>query len=126
MKESLWNKDGVLFKFNYAYTDRKPEEITSNRCRLFWRTFIMSPPIWCLMILAFVLMLGIFFPTFFLFGVRPSVFEGDNRAYLYVPYKKWPTVRGHRILPIGVISVFLSLYLLYLFSVVLLKTFSAI
>ena len=126
MKESLWNKDGLLFKFNYAYTFRKPEEIISNRCRLFWRTFIMSPPIWCGVTLALVFVYGISFPIFFLFGVRPAVFEGDSTAYPYVPYKKWPTVRGHRVLPIVVISVFLSLYLLYLFSVVLLKTFSAI
>ena len=113
MKESLWNKDGLLFKFNYAYTNRKPEEIISSRCWLFWRTVILSPLVWCVIILAFVLMFGLFFPVLFLFGLRPSVFEGDDATRPYVPYKKWPTILGHRILPVVVMVMIATYYLLY-------------
>src|SRR3989344_3081170 len=42
LKESLWNKDGLLFKFNYGYTLKKPEQVYTTRCQLFWRTVIWS------------------------------------------------------------------------------------
>src|SRR3989344_9506814 len=98
MKESLWDKDGLLFKFNYAYTSIKPEEIISNRCRLFWRTVILSPLFWFGVCFFIVIMYGLIVPIFFLFGFRFAVLKEDNQDLMLVPYKKWPTILGHRIL----------------------------
>ena len=114
MKESLWDKDGLLFMFNYGYTKKKPERIYTTRCQLFWRTVILSPLAWFGVGLIFVFMFGLFFPIFFLFGVRPSIFGGDDTSCLYVSYKKWPIIFGHRILPIVVMGIVVASYLLYL------------
>lgn len=46
MKESLWDKDGMLFKFNYGYSKLKPEQVQINRCHLLKRTFLLSPVVW--------------------------------------------------------------------------------
>lgn len=126
MNESLWNKDGFLFEFNYAYTGDDPMLIHTTRCRLFWRTLLWSPLIWTVIFFAAVLVFLVLFPIAFLVGARPAICKGDVSSEGFVSYKKWPTVKGHRILPAGVAAVALLVYLLYLVFIFIASKFSVV
>lgn len=90
-------KDGWIAVIAYCGESRVPEK--TSLCKLFWRfigmLFIVIP------IGVIGILLG--FVIGFLIGYRPISDEGE---ILFEPYKRWPSIKKFRILPIYGIIIY--------------------
>lgn len=104
IKRNSW-----MYKVAYGFEAKKPKR--TNLCSFFWKFVLMLLGGWPLALIAmgvffalgvvvvFITFISGFFAGFFV-GYRPSIYEGESRKKFWIPYKKWPKIKGYRILPI--------------------------
>ena len=98
-------REGWTFKLAYGASEEKNIPRYTSRCRLFWRTVGMTLIGWPLT--------GVFLAVFIIGGLFLAADRLDfneNTKQLFVPIKRWPSVRGHRVWPSMVILVGTILY----------------
>lgn len=90
------NKNGLLYKIAYGWSPSFSPSQT-NLCRFFWRvvfSLLVVWPLYGIAILLVFLFINMFFLIGFFFGCHPTTKEP------FAPYRKWPTIKGYRILPV--------------------------
>ena len=119
MEENKIKKDSFVYKVAYGMTTFPPLQI--NHCR-FWKRFIlMLVIVWPVIILTLGIGITIGFIITLPFAVRPAIFKEESREF-FIPYKKWPRIKGHLLRPI----YFLLLFGLYYFQSLFLALFTLI
>jgi len=110
------NKGSWLYTVAYGLDENKPKE--ESRCIFFWKFTFMLLIAWPL-VLTFTAMMITMFSVFGFFVARrfPFYATDPTTKEFMVPYEKWPTIKGYRILPIYV--VFLPIVLMLANTLVL-------
>jgi hypothetical protein len=116
-------EDGKIAKFLVRATDRNTSYIQNMRIAdilIGCFFYIVSYTVYCVVGSVFVIIyLSVGFIIGFFFGYRPICFKEDqDERYVYengtryektfVKYKKWPTIKGCRILPIYIFIFMLA------------------
>ena len=97
MEENKIKKDSFVYKVAYGLTSFPPLQI--NHCR-FWKRFIlMLVIVWPIVILFLGIGMTIGFIITLPFAGRPAILKEESGEF-FIPYKKWPKIKGHFLRPI--------------------------
>ena len=106
-KEILYRKEGLIYFFaNLSLNVEKGRlcDQANSRCWQFRQVFLG---------IVFLCFVAVFYIFGFFVAKRPSFLENDPRDCTFVKYKNWPTIKGHRIWPVSVLSLLALIYFIY-------------
>lgn len=116
-------RGGFLFNIAYGLDKRKP--CSDNLCRFLGKLIAMLLFVWptYLMLRAFLFVMFVIITIIgLLFTMRLPINENEEKiadGLLMVQFKRWPTIRGHRVWPISLLALIVgwwSLIKLILFA----------
>lgn len=100
------NKQEFMYRTAYGLNEYPPEEVT--KCGLFWKFVFMFFIMWPFLFIILGISMGLGYAVGFFVASKPK-FPSGRLVY----YGRWPKIKGHRIWPITVLAIIITLLSFY-------------